>query len=251
MSRSEHVDWDHHTRGPDGGNVLSDRKTLLLSPLIYSWCLWAAAWNPLDGRMDERTASQGHEIFTLTINRPRMERSWVEALAGKNQSSWAEKKTDPVLSRKFKGNKNQQQESPPALKLTRKHRKSNKAREHNREKNNTNQTKQGKKQKKQNPIETQQTLQHSVEMFLCVWFLWKDLVQVSAADLTQAKKYIYITKIPRRQQTHKSTTFFCFNNSSAWSKQLALALASATWAEWTLMLMLLLVLESVQSAAPL
>lgn len=101
-------------------------------------------------RTDGQTASQGHEIFTLTINRPRMERSgaewrhWWE----KTRAAELKKKTDPVLSRKFKGNKNQQQESPPALKLTRKHRKSNKAREHKGKKQP--QTKQNKAKKKKN-----------------------------------------------------------------------------------------------------
>lgn len=76
-----------------------------------------------------------------------MERSGAEWRHWREKTRAAElKKTDPVLSRKFKGNK-KQQESPPALKLTHTHRKSNKAREHNREKNNTNQTKQGKKKK--------------------------------------------------------------------------------------------------------
>lgn len=170
------------------------------------------------GRTDGRTNGQSGSWNIYPDNKPSQdgaERSWVEALAGKNQSSWAEKKTDPVLSRKFKGNKNQQQESPPALKLKCKHRKSNKAWEHNREKNNTNQTKQGKKKPPKNPIETQQTLQHSVEMFLCVWFLWKDLVQVSAADLTQAKNIYIYNKNPQKTTNTQIDHIFLFQQQQS------------------------------------
>lgn len=81
---------------PAEENMLSDSRPLPLSPLIYSCRLRRGSVKP----RARRTRSQGHEIFTPTINSPRTEQR------RRRKTRRSPEKRDPVLPGSLKAQNN-------------------------------------------------------------------------------------------------------------------------------------------------